>query len=83
MSLEATPKLEPLPYGGFISTIFTFDSPKTQNAANTVYFHKSTVDAEYLAANPIRPKKYNFKTNNERMQYIIGQQGSVPGASGW
>jgi len=84
MSLEATPKTYPLPDGrGFISTVFTFQSVQVQNAANSVYAAKSTADGLYVSSNAIAPKKYNFKTDYERMQYIIGRQGSVPGASGY
>ncbi len=83
MSLEATPKKQSLPFGGFISTAFTFQSVQVQGAANSVYVQKSTADAVYLAQNPTAPKKYNFKTDYERMQYIIGQRGTIPGASGY
>jgi hypothetical protein len=83
MSLEATPKTFPLPCGGFISTTFVFQSVQVQNAANSVYVQKSTVDGQYAAANPTTPRKYNFKTNYERMQYIIGRQGITPSCSGY
>jgi hypothetical protein len=83
MSQDATPKLSQLPYGGFISTTFVFESVQVQAAANSVYVQKSTVDGQYAQANPLAPKKYNFKTDYERMQYIIGQRGTVPGASGY
>jgi hypothetical protein len=83
MSQDATPKTYPLPTGGFISTTFVFQSVQVQGAANSVYVQKSTVDGQYAAANPTAPRKYNFKTDYERMQYIIGQRGSVPGASGY
>jgi len=79
--MDATPKLQYLPFGGVVSTIFTFESPQVQGAANSVYVHKSTVDAEYAAANS--KKVYTFKTDYERMQYIIGRQGTVPRASGY
>jgi hypothetical protein len=83
MSLEATPKIQSLPCGGFISTIFTFQSVQVQNAANSVYVQKSTIDGQNAASNPSAPKKYIFKTDYERMQYIIGRQGTCPGASGF
>jgi hypothetical protein len=78
-----TPEWYPLPTGGFVSTIFTYQSVQIQNAANSVYFQKSTVDAQYAASNAAAPKKYTFKTDYERMQYLIGQLGSVPRASGY
>ncbi len=83
MSLDHTPKIETLPCGGFISTVFTYQTAQVQNAANSVYVAKSTIDGQYAAQNPTAPKKYIFKTDYERMQYIIGRQGSVPGASGY
>lgn len=83
MSLEATPKRETLVFGGFISTTFTFQSVQVQNAANSVYVQKSTIDGQNLTSNPLTPKKYNFKSDYERMQYIIGQRGTIPGASGY
>lgn len=83
MSLDHTPKTQPLPCGGFISTVFTYQTAQVQNAANSVYVAKSTIDGQYVAANPTTPKKYIFKTDYERMQFIIGRQGSVPGASGY
>jgi hypothetical protein len=78
---ENTPEWYALPRGGFISTIFTFQSKDIQNQANATYVHKSTVDASYAAANS--NQKYNFKTDRERMLYIIGQRGTVPRASGY
>jgi hypothetical protein len=83
MSLEKTPQIQALPCGGFISTVFTFQSVQVQNAANSVYVQKSTVDGQYAAANPTAPKKYTFKSDYERMQYILGCRGTVPGASGY
>ena len=83
MSQSQTPKVYALPTGGFISTNFIYQSTDIQNAANSVYVQKSTVDAEYAAMNPTAPKKYTFKTDYERMQYLIGRTGSVPGASGY
>jgi hypothetical protein len=79
--MEATPKLEYIRSGGVISTIFTFESPDVQAAANSVYVQKSTVDATYAAAQSNRV--YTFKTDYERMQYIIGRQGTAPRASGY
>ena len=79
--MDGTPKLEYLRSGGVVSTIFTFESPQVQGAANSVYVHKSTVDAGYAAEHSNRT--YTFKTDYERMQYIIGRQGSVPRASGY
>jgi hypothetical protein len=78
---DNTPQWQSLPSGGYISTLFTFQSRDIQNQANATYVHKSTVDASYAATNSNR--KYNFKSDRERMLYIIGQLGTVPRASGY
>ncbi len=83
MSLDATPQTFPLPSGGFISTIFTFKDVQTQAAANATYVAKSTADGLYASSNATAPKKYTFRSDRERMLYIIGQQGTVPRASGY
>jgi hypothetical protein len=56
-----------------VSTIFVFDTVQVQKAANTVYEFKAAYDA--LPANAGKGLKYQFKTDFERMQYIIGRQG--------
>ena len=56
-----------------VSTIFVYDSPQAQNAANSIYVYKSTIDS--LPANVASGKKYQFKTDFERMQYILGLYG--------
>jgi hypothetical protein len=71
---DSSPKIQTLRTGGFISTSFVFETVAYQNAANGVYLQKSTVDAFYAASNPVRPKTYIFRTDYERMQYIIGRQ---------
>jgi len=81
--MDASPKLQYLPSGGVVSTLFVYYNPEVQNAANSVYVQKSTVDGQYAAANPAAPKKYIFKTDYERMQYIVGRQGTVPKCSGY
>ncbi len=78
---DANPKLEFLPSGGVVSTAFVFQTSDFQNAANSVYVHKSTVDASYAASNS--NKKYTFKSDRERMQYIIGRQATQPRCSGY
>lgn len=52
---------------------FVFDSPQIQTAANTVYQYKATYDAAEAAAGS--QKVYTFKTDRERMQYLMGQFG--------
>jgi hypothetical protein len=53
-----------------VSTIFIFDSPAVQGAANTVYEQKKAYDAAYLAAGST--KVYTFKSDYERMLYKLG-----------
>ncbi len=83
MSLDASPQKQALPCGGFISTAFTFNTVAVQNAANFTYVAKSTADGLYSLSNATAPKKYTFKSDRERMLYIIGRQGSVAGCSGY
>ena len=45
---------------------FIFENKQVQNAANTVYEDKAS-----------KGKTYQFKTDRERMQYLIGRQGRV------
>ncbi len=56
-----------------ISTIFVLGSPTDQASANSVYVYKSTIDNQ--PANLASGKKYQFKTDFERMQYLIGLYG--------
>ena len=53
-----------------VSTIFVFQSPTFQNAANTVYEYKQAVDTLNNAT--ATGKTYKFKTDYERMQALIG-----------
>ena len=62
---------------GTISTAFVYSTVPAQNAANSVFFAKSTIDAGYAASNAAAPKTYTFKTDYERMQYILGRQAST------
>ena len=82
MSLESSPRTSVLPTGGFISTIFVYNSVGIQNAANSVYVQKSTIDAEYAADPRKTGRVYTFKSDYERMQYLIGRVGSVPKCTG-
>jgi hypothetical protein len=78
---KASPKTITLPSGGTITTPFVFQTRGSQDAANTVYEHTSTVNAQNLAKGSYA--KYNFKTDYERMQYLQGQFARAPGASGY
>ena len=60
-----------------LSTIFTFDSPAVQNAANTVYLNVSTVNSQN-SNNVIGNGNYiKFKSDYERMQYLLGLYGTT------
>lgn len=80
---DRSPQIITLPDGNVISTSFVYQSVAIQNAANSVYIRKSTIDAQNVAANPIAPKQYIFRTDYERMQFIIGKRGVARGASGY
>ena len=83
LAADRSPQIVTLPDGQVISTPFVYDSAAIQRAANSVYVRKSTIDAQNLAANPSAPLKYIFRTDYERMQYIIGKRGVARGASGY
>jgi hypothetical protein len=62
--------------------VFVFDSPQVQRAANAVYEYKTAHDAAVLASGS--QKLYTFKTDRERMQYLMGKynlhsRGLAPG----
>lgn len=78
LATDKSPQVIALPSGGFISTVFTHQSTEVQAAANSVYVHKSTMDGLAAAARPLAPSKYIFRTDYERMQYIIGRRGACP-----
>jgi len=83
MSLEASPKISVLPTGGYVSTVFVHGTVANQASANSAYVSKSTIDADYrktYGANSGRV--YTFKSDRERMQYLLGRIGSVPKCTG-
>jgi hypothetical protein len=62
-----------------VSTIFVFESPAYQNACNTVYLNVSTTYGLNNQNNFGNTNYIKFKTDLERMQYIIGQAARQPG----
>ena len=56
-----------------VSTIFILETPAIQNAAEAVYAQKQAYDAAQTALGS--QKKYQFKTDFERMQYLVGLYG--------
>jgi hypothetical protein len=75
--MNASPQLQALRTGGYISTSMVFQTKGFQNAANATYEFVSS----YNTINSNTP--YTFKTDRERMLFKIGQLGSVPGAAGF
>jgi hypothetical protein len=77
MSQDATPKIQVLPTGGYVSTLFVFQSVGYQAAANSAYVAKSTADAAYISD----PNKTNwrvpFKSYDEKMKYLLGKIASA------
>ena len=57
------------------STIFVFATPQVQTAANNVYEYVNAFNNN--STNSSKNVKYQFKSDYERMQYIIGRQGRV------
>jgi hypothetical protein len=83
MSLEASPKITVLPTGGFVSTVFVHGTVANQAAANSAYVSKSTIDADYRKTYGSNSGRvYTFKSDRERMQYLLGRIGSVPKCTG-
>jgi hypothetical protein len=64
----------------FVSTVFIFKTPQSQNAADTIYEAKKTEVANAIsgAANPTNIRhdvNLMFKSDYERIQYLIGLYG--------
>jgi hypothetical protein len=56
-----------------VSTIFVFDSPQVQNASNAIYEYVKQFSTTQAANGKTR--QYQFKTDFERMQYLLGLYG--------
>jgi hypothetical protein len=63
-----------------VSTIFVYGTPAMQNAANTVYEQKKAYDTAKNAT--VTGNTYKFKSDFERMQYLLGQRNRQTGGSG-
>ncbi len=59
---------------------FAFVNPQVQKAANMVYTQKQNYDS--APANVASQKKYNFKSDFERMQYKLGTLGASRNGGG-
>ena len=53
-----------------LSENFIFETPSFQTSCNTVYEYKKAVDTRANAT--VTGNTYKFKTDFERMQYLIG-----------
>ena len=82
MSLDSSPQISILRTGGYISTLFVHGTVANQAAANSVYAYKSTVDGQNALSPQTANRVYTFKTDRERMQYLIGRIGTVPQCTG-
>lgn len=56
-----------------VSENFIFETPSFQNACNTVYERKKAFDIATNAT--VTGNTFKFKTDFERMQYLIGLYG--------
>ena len=72
MSKDSSPRIQILPTGGYVSTLFVFESVQYQNAANSAYVAKSTADAFYQSNGNTQNVRANFKSYDEKMKYLIG-----------
>lgn len=61
-----------------VSTIFTFESPEFQKACNMVYVNVSTFSGATNNNKAGNTNYIKFKSDYERMQYILGQYGYAP-----
>jgi hypothetical protein len=61
-----------------VSTIFTFESPEYQRACNSIYVNISTVNGATNNNANGNGNYIKFKTDLERMQYLMGQYGYAP-----
>jgi len=58
-----------------VSESFIFESPAFQNSCNMVYQYKKNIDIANRATTT--GKTYKFKTDFERMQYLLGLYGQT------
>jgi hypothetical protein len=63
---------------GVVSTIFVFESPEYQTACNNIYVNRSTTDAYVQTKTSGNTNYIKFKTDLERMQYLMGQFNQRP-----
>jgi hypothetical protein len=59
-----------------VSHNFIFETPSFQNACNTIYERKKAFDLQTNAT--VTGNTFKFKTDFERMQYLLGLYGRTP-----
>jgi hypothetical protein len=73
MSQGSSPQIQVLPTGGYVSTLFVFNSVDYQRSAAAAYVAKSTADAVYISSGNTENIRKNFKTYDEKTKYLIGR----------
>ena len=73
MSPDSRPHIQVLPTGGYVSTLFVFNSVDYQRSAAAAYVAKSTADAVYISKDNTQNIRQNFKTYDEKTKYLIGR----------
>jgi len=61
-----------------VSTIFNYKSPEFQKGCNSIYYNVSTVNGQTNNNASGNTNYIKFKSDYERMQYILGQYGYAP-----
>ena len=56
---------------------FVFESPQYQTACNNIYVNRSTTDS-YVQSTKGNTNYIKFKTDLERMQYLLGSYNQRP-----
>lgn len=62
-----------------VSTPFVFETVAYQNGANQVYEYVQAYNTANNAS--VTGSNYKFKSDYERMQYLLGQKARKPGCS--
>ena len=65
-----------MPDGNYVSTLFTYNSPTTQNQANMLYQEKVKYEAANNAA--VTGKTFRFASQQDRILALIGRYNQAP-----
>ena len=78
--LKTNPNFSPqtilMPDGNYVSTLFTYNSPTTQNQANMLYQEKVKYEAANNAA--VTGKTFRFASQQDRILALIGRYNQAP-----